>query len=379
MSDEKLPRWGLPKVEFIETDPEKIKTEIITGYEQASARSLADGDPIRLFLLCIADRIIQLQNAFNTGAQQNLLSYATGENLDALGANMQVSRLPASNAVTTLRFTLSQTLGEAYIIPAGFEVTNGTVSFATTEQLVIPAGELTGDVLAQCTTAGAVGNGYVAGQIATIVTPMAFLAKGENITETSGGADIENDTDYAERIRLAPNRYSVAGPTKAYEYHTYSVSSSIIDVSVSSPNPGEIKIYPLLENGELPTDDMRELIYNHLSSDEIRPLTDYVEVLKPVAKEYEINVDYWIAREDTAKAAAITAAVDAAVEQYRMWQQTKIGRDITPDELIARVMNAGASRVDFSTLAPSEWTKLSAAQVAQCKSVTVNFKGYKDV
>ena len=378
MSDEKLPRWGLPKVEFIETDPEKIKTEIITGYEQASARSLADGDPIRLFLLCIADRIIQLQNAFNTGAQQNLLSYATGENLDALGANMQVSRLPASNAVTTLRFTLSQTLGEAYIIPAGFEVTNGTVTFATTEQLVIPAGEFTGDVLAQCTTSGAVGNGYVAGQLSTIVTPMAFLAKGENITESSGGADIENDADYAERIRLAANRYSVAGPSKAYEYHTYSVSASIIDVSVASPNPGEIKIYPLLENGELPTDDMRELIYNHLSSDEIRPLTDYVEVLAPVAKEYEINVDYWIAREDTAKAATITAAVDAAVEEYRLWQQTKIGRDITPDELIARVMNAGASRVDFSTLAPAKWTELSESQVAQCKSVTVNFKGYKD-
>lgn len=376
---ETLPRWGLPKVEFIETDPETIKTEIITGYEQASDRILAAGDPVRLFLLSIADQIIQLRTAFNTGAQQNLLSYATGENLDALGANMQVSRLPASTAVTTLEFTLSQTLGDAYIIPAGFEVTNGTITFATIEELVIAPGELTGATLAQCTTAGAVGNGYVAGQITTIVTPMAFLASAQNISESSGGADIENDADYAERIKLSTNSYSVAGPSKMYEFHTYSVSSSIIDVAVVSPNPGEIKIYPLLENGELPSDDIRELIYTHLSSDEIRPLTDEVEVLKPAAKEYEINVDYWISKEDTSKAATITAAVDAAVEEYRLWQQTKIGRDITPDELIARVMNAGASRVDFLTLAPSKWTELTAAQVAQCKSVTVNFKGYKDV
>lgn len=375
---ETLPRWGLPAVEFLETDPETIKTSLITGYESASGRTLADGDPVRIFILSIADAFIQLRTAFNTGAQQNLLSYATGDKLDAQGRNANVERLPESKAVTTLKFTLSQTLGEAYIIPAGFEVTNGAVTFATTEQLVIDAGELTGETLAQCTTAGVVGNGYVAGQINTIVTPMTFLATATNTTETTGGADVENDADYADRIKLSPNRYSVAGPSKAYVYHTYSVSSSIIDVSVDSPNPGEIKIYPLLENGELPSDDMRQLIQSHISGDDIRPLTDEVEVLAPKAREYEINVDYWIDRENESKAVAITTAVDAAVEEYRIWQQTKIGRDITPDELIKRVMTAGASRVDFSTLSPAKWTELSAGQVAQCTGVVVNFKGYKD-
>lgn len=374
-----LPRWGLPAVEFIETDPETIKTEIITGYESASGRSLAAADPVRVFLLSIADRIIQLQTNFNTGAQQNLLPYATGDKLDAKGHDANVERLPASSAITTLEFTLSQALAEAYIIPAGFEVTNGTATFATIEQLVINAGELTGATLARCTTAGAGGNGYVAGQINTIVTPMTFLASAQNITETSGGADIESDADYADRIKLSPNRYSVAGPTKAYEYHTYSVSSSIIDVSVTTPSAGEVNIYPLLTNGELPNADMLGLIQSHVSSDTIRPLTDYVKVLAPTAKEYEINVDYWISKEDTAKAEAITTAVDAAVEEYRIWQQTKIGRDITPDELIARVIKAGASRVDFSTLAPAKWTELSDSQVAQCTKITVNFKGYKDV
>lgn len=376
---ETLPRWGLPAVEFIETDPETIKTEIITGYESASGRSLAAADPVRVFLLSIADRIIQLQTNFNTGAQQNLLPYATGDKLDAKGHDANVERLPASSAITTLEFTLSQALAEAYIIPAGFEVTNGTATFATIEQLVINAGELTGATLARCTTAGAGGNGYVAGQINTIVTPMTFLASARNITETSGGADIESDADYADRIKLSPNRYSVAGPTKAYEYHTYSVSSSIIDVSVTTPSAGEVNIYPLLTNGELPNADMLGLIQSHVSSDTIRPLTDYVKVLAPTAKEYEINVDYWISKEDTAKAEAITTAVDAAVEEYRIWQQTKIGRDITPDELIARVIKAGASRVDFSTLAPAKWTELSDSQVAQCTKITVNFKGYKDV
>lgn len=374
---ETLPRWGLPAVEFIETDPEKIKSELITGYETASGRTLAAGDPVRLFILSIADRFIQLRTAVNIANQQNLLPYAEGDKLDAKGRDARVERLPASTAITTLEFTLSQTLGEAYIIPAGFEVTNGTITFATIEQLVIPAGELTGATLAHCTTAGAVGNGLFAEQINTIVTPMPFLASAKNITQTTGGADVESDADYADRIRLAPNSYSVAGPTKAYEYHAYSVSSSIIDVSITSPSAGKVNIYPLLENGELPSDDMLQLIHNHLSADTIRPLTDHVVVLKPTAKEYKINVDYWISRDDTSKAAAITAAVDAAVEEYRIWQQSKIGRDITPDELIARVINAGASRVDLSTLQPT-WTELTNSQVAQCTSITVNFKGYKD-
>lgn len=375
---ETLPRWGLPEVNFVETDPETIRAEIITGYEQAAERSLAVGDPIYIFLLSLADRIIQYMNNTNTAGQQNLLSYAKGKNLDALGANMDVDRLLASSAVTTIRFTLAQSLGEDYIIPANFEVTNGDLIFATSSELVIPAGELTGDVLAICTTAGAEGNGYLAGQISTIVKPMAFLASAQNITDTSGGADAEDDPEYADRIKLAPNSYSVAGPKKAYEYHTQSVSSAIIDVSVTSPNPGEVKIYPLLEGGTMPSDEVLDMIQAYFATGEVSPLTDEVEVLAPTAKEYAINVDYYISRDDITKAASIRSAVEAAVEEYRLWQQTKIGRDITPDQLISNVKNAGAARVDFSTLSPASWVDIADGEVAQCTNVVVTYKGYKD-
>lgn len=378
MEKETLPRWGLAPVDFIETDSETIKAEIITGYEDVAKRSLAISDPIRLFLLSIADEIIRLRVAFNEAAKQNLLSYAVGSNLDAIGDNMNVSRLAASKAVTTLQFNLSQSLNDVYIIPAGFEVTNGIITFATSEELVIPAGELTGEVLAYCTTAGASGNGYLPGQITTIVAPLPFLDKVQNITETTGGADAEVDSEYASRVRIAPNSYSVAGPVKSYEYYTFSVSSAIIDAKVVSPNPGEVKIYPLLENGELPSDDIIESITNYLSGDDIRPLTDYVEVLKPTAVEYSINVDYWISKEDTKQVADIQAGVQKAVEEYRLWQQTKIGRDITPDQLISNVKNAGAARVDFSTLSPSTFTELADNEVAQCTGVVITFKGYKE-
>ena len=375
---ETIPRWGLAPVNFLETDAETIRSQIITGFEKASGDTLAAGDPRRLFLLSIADVIIQQRTAINLAAQQNLLSYAQGGYLDALGQLLAVERMAESKAVTTLEFTLSQALGSVYTIPAGTQVTNGVVTFETDEDLLIPIGQTKGEVSASCTVAGPVGNDYLAGQISTIVTPMTFVSGAQNTTITTGGADAESDPDFADRIRLAPNSFSVAGPEKAYVYHAKSVSPAIIDVKVNSPTPGEVDVYVLLTDGTLPTEDTLEQIEEHLSDENIRPLTDYVVVKAPTASNYEIELHYWINQEDSSKAAQIQADVEAAVEQYRLWQQTKIGRDITPGKLLQLVFAAGASRVDDSKLKPAAWKKLEAMQVAQCTKVNVVYEGYKD-
>lgn len=375
---EKLPRWDLPEVSFVETNPESIKAEIINRYETLAGRTLATADPIRIFLLAVADEIIQQRVLINMAAQNNLLSYATGEYLDALGEYLLVERLPAAKAVTNIRFTLSQALTEVYIIPAGTEITNGVVTFATDEELLIDTGDLTGDVSASCTVAGESGNGYLPGQLTTIVRPMTFVASAENTNETYGGADIESDEDYAERIRLAPNAFSVAGPVKAYIFYTKSVSSAIIDVSVDSPTPGVVNVYPLLEGGVIPDQTLLDKVLETLSADDVRPLTDDVHALQATAVPYTINVRYFIKNADKNKAETIRAEVAEAVENYRLWQQGKIGRDIVPAELVRAVMNAGACRLD-NTLLPNAYQELTKTQVAQCdpdEDVTVTFGGF---
>lgn len=375
---ETLPRWNLPATEFLTTDAAQIQSEIITTYENLTGRTLAAGDPVRLFLLGIADILVQQRTAVNIAAQQNLLPYAQGKYLDALGTYLSVARLAESRAKTTIRFTLSEALATIYQIPAGFEVTNGVITFATDDTLEIPAGELTGEVTATCTTSGAVGNDFLAGQISTIVTPQTFLASAENVTITTGGADAENDADYAERIRLAPNSFSVAGPKKAYIFHAKSVSSAVIDVSVVSPTPGEVKVYPLLEGGALPSEEVLAQIEAHLSSEDIRPLTDHLSVLAPASHEYQINLHYWILADDKTKTQAIQAAVAEAVENYRVWQQSKIGRDIVPAKLIAAVINAGAARIDSETMTPAAFVSMPENTVPQCTAVNVVYEGYKD-
>lgn len=375
---ETLPRWNLPDVSFLETDPAMIQADILTGYEKASGRTLADGDPVRLFLLSVADIIIQLRANINRAAQQNLLSYAQGKYLDALGTYLSVERLPASPAVTTIQFQLAEALANAFTIPKGFEVTNGIVTFATDDDLVIEPGDLIGEVMASCTEVGIVGNGYLAGQLTTIVTPKTFLSSATNTSMTSGGADIESDAELAERIRIAPNSFSVAGPEKAYVYHASTVSAAIIDVKATSPEPGFVNVYALLEGGELPSDELLSQIEDHLRADTLRPLTDYVEALAPVKRDFSIHVDYWIASDDKMKSVAIQEAVEQAVNQYRTWQQTKIGRDISPSRLIHNVISAGAARIDESTLRPNAFEAVGDYEVAQCVDVTINYKGFKE-
>lgn len=375
---ETFPRWGLDPVDYVETDATTIESEIITGYEKAAGRTLAAGDPVRLFLLHIAAIIIQQRSGINIAAQQNTLAYAQGEYLDALGRNVAVERLPSSAAVTTLRFTLSQAMAEPYVIPAGTEVTNGVVTFATDEELVIEAGDLYTAVGATCTVTGEAGNGYLPGQVATIVKPLPFVAGAVNTTTTEGGSDIEDDESYAERIRTAPNSYSVAGPRRAYIHHAKSVSPAIIDVQVASPSPGVVNVYPLLEGGELPGEDILGLVEEHLNDETIRPLTDEVHALAPTAKAFEINVKYWINTTDLNRSQTIQENVEKAVESYRLWQTTAIGRDIVPTKLIAAVINAGAMHMDAATLSPAEYVKLEDGEVAQCSGVTITYAGARD-
>ncbi|MNW65451.1 Baseplate J-like protein [compost metagenome] len=98
-------------------------------------------------------------------------------------------------------------------------------------------------------------------------------------------------------------------------------------------------------------------------------------VQAPETVEYDINLTYYVAWERAAEAISIQTAVAAAVDAYRLWQKSKLGRDINPSELIMRVMSAGALRVNVT--APV-FVDLSALQVAQDATVNVTYGGLAD-
>jgi phage-related baseplate assembly protein len=367
---------SLPKITFAEKDAATIEAAVITTYESISGKTLYPGDPVRLFLVAIASIIVQQRALIDYTGKQNLLAYAAGDVLEHLGVLVGTDRLTASAASTTLRFTLSAVQTGAVIIPSGTRATHGdNLLFATTAVATIPAGETYIDVDAQCVTTGAIGNGYTAGQINKLVDPMQWVASVMNTTTSEGGADVETDNAYRERIRQAPEQFSTAGPDGAYLYHAKSASALITDVSVYTPSPGVVEIRPLLTGGVIPGQEILDAVFAACSNKTVRPLTDNVQVLAPEAVAYDVDVTYWINTDNATVALSIQAAVAAVVNDWVLWQKTKLGRDINPSELIARMIAAGAKRVQVTS---PIYTVVSLSQVAIADTVTVTLGGLED-
>lgn len=362
-------------IQFVDESMERMKAYVITTYEGLVGRKLADGDPVRLFLLTLATMLGQQRACINYGANMNLLQFAEGSYLDVLGVLVGTTRLPAAKATTKVKATLSKAQSAAVIIPAGTRVTDagGNYFFALEAPLTISAGATSAEGLASCTTEGAAGNGYAAGTLATIVDPVPYVARIVNIAPTSGGADAEDDESYRARIQEAPERFSTAGPSGAYTYYTKQASAAIADVCVVSPTPGDVYVYPLLENGQIPEQGVLDTVAATLTDSRVRPLTDHVFVAKPTAVSYDVDVTYYIDSTDQVNANAIQAAVADAVDGFVAWQSAKLGRDVNPSELICRIMKAGAKRVEvnapaFQVLEPTQ-VALAAAKAVKLGGV----------
>ncbi len=368
---------SLPEILFAERDPETVESEIITQYENLSGRTLAKGDPIRLFLEAVALIIIQQRYLIDYTGKQNLLAYSEGNNLDHLGALLGVSRLEAECASVKLKFTLTGTLSENLIIPAGTRAADvsGLVYFALDDDLKILAGNLTGEGSATCTEAGIIGNDFLTGQINILVDPVSYVKSVININTSSGGSDAEDDENFRERIQMAPESFSVAGPEGAYEYYARSANSYIRDVTVIGPpdtQPGHVDIYVLMENGELPSDEILNQVYETCNDASIRPDTDYIQVLKPETVKYNIRLTYYIDRKKANQAENICEGVNNAIENFILWQRQKIGRDINPSELTRRILEVGAKRVNITQPAFKE---LSGNELAVLNTKNIIYGG----
>jgi hypothetical protein len=202
----------------------------------ASGRTLKQADPIRLFILFIADIIIRLLNKINDTGKQNLYKYSRGDNLDNLAANAWITRIPASAATTTMQVTLSGERSAETVIPAGTRISpESNIYFATDTALIIPAGETTGTVAATCLTVGTAGNNYNAGEIDQVVDPVPYVASMVNLTKSEGGADAESDDALRERIWEAPEALSAAGPEGAYKAKTKAINEAIDKLIEQNP------------------------------------------------------------------------------------------------------------------------------------------------
>lgn len=374
---------NLKDIDFVDTDVDTLLAELIADYETKYAeltgesKTLAGGDPIRILLYANAARIYAILQKINHAAKQNLLKYAAGNYLDQLGARVGVIRQEATAAEATVEFTLSKAQSGGVTIPKGTRVAAGNVYFATLKEAEIAAGSLTAAITVECAETGALGNGFTSGQINVLVDPIQYVASVSNIDTSGGGTDEEDDDSLRERIFLKPESFSVAGPSGAYEYFAKEYSSEVADVAIDSSSEGVVNIYIILEGGKIPDDHDHILtdLHQYLSDQTRRPLTDQVNVQAPSPVEYNIDLNFYIKSSDGSLESNIKTAVANAIQTYRLWQKSKIGRDIDPGYLQYLIYAAGAKRVVINS--PS-YQQLSITQIAKDVTVNVTYGGLEN-
>lgn len=186
--------------------------------------------------------------------------------------------------------------------------------------------------------------------------------------ELVGVYRIDNETDdqLRERIKLAPESFSTAGSRGSYLYHAKSADSSIVDVAIDSPSPGVVAVYPLCSTG-VPTQAVLDAVLAICSAEDVRPLTDDVQVFAPAPVDYTIAVTVtpyqWPDR--TLVQQQATAALTALAAEL----QGKLGQDVTTSRVIAAAHLDGVYRVTVQQ--PAADLSISFSQFARCGSITV--------
>lgn len=416
---------------FVVSDPESLRSSLL---ESAAALLGKDLYPAQVeYLLCdlIAYVYSLAQIDFQYTGEQSLVNFALGGNLEQLGALLGVTRAEASQALTTFQFTLSSAQTQNVFIQAGTRIKSkdGRAIFETTEDLTIvgtPTNAVTrnvsGIVRGRCQTPGVTGNQYQANDINLLVDPVAFVASVTNITIAAGGIDAEDDERLRTRTKLAPASFSVAGPEDSYRFYALRVSPAIRDVSVVSPNPNavisalqtliqqvsdvvqavnttladaktaastraatnialvqptvadlaRVRVYVLATTG-LPSNELKALVATELNALSVRPLTDLVEVLDPVAVPYTVTIQLTIF--GFADQQSVLAQATAEVAKITSAWGSKLGADIVPEQLVTALVpvasqpNGGVYGVyravvvspTYQALAVSQWASLSAA------------------
>jgi phage-related baseplate assembly protein len=342
-----------------------------------------------------------------------------------LGDFWDAPRLAPQKAITTLRFTLTEVKGADYIVPMGTGVrtVDRLFVFETTANLIIPEGELSGTVTAECTVTGEEANNYGVGQISSLFNLLSDIASVSNTTVSNSGSGVESDDRYRERLKIAPNKINTAGSRDAYRFFTLTADPTVSSVAVISPGDSQrwqrtvevsedittklvnyldgleidteliddeeifsivrpyiyfprfyVEIF-ILANGAIPSLELIEKVQLFLDSNSIRPLTDEVRVLAPVQIEQNIEVE--ITASVSANIADLATQLNAILTSYVDEITTSLGVDIVPSQIVQRLQIGGVYEV--KVIEPSQAVVIKPNQVAVIPEFSVDIVGVSEL
>ena len=177
----------------------------------------------------------------------------------------------------------------------------------------------------------------------------------------------EGNDAYRERIQLAYEGLTTAGPRNSYKLHARNASALVADASAESPSPACVTVTVLgLEGDGAVGPELLAVVARALNDENVRPLGDRVTVQSAQVLPYRIDAVLHM------KGPGPESAVARAEAERRLaaWinPRKRLGVEVARSAVDAQLHVPGVSRVEligWQDLAPTQ------AQAAYCTDYTV--------
>lgn len=380
-------------VKFTTINPQEIISKAISNVEDKTGSKLSEGDERRLFIEGLSPILVGIANDINFTGNMNLLRNSSGDYLTAVAKNIYSrDRLESEKSKCKGLISLSEVQIEDVLIKAGTKITpDGNLMFQVENDVVIAAGTLTCECSLIASEPGKKYNGFLLGKIKNIVDPIPYVESIVNTETSKEGCDEEDDNHLKSRCQLSPEGYSTCGPDGAYKYWALSVSNAISDVKPYSPAPGTVKVLVILEDGGIPSKELLDKVLEACSARDKRPLTDKVEAEAPETVEYSIELTYFLDKNFESEVTKWRKNIEGedldcssgAIREYIKWQQSNIGKPISPDELRYKILSSSTYKVDDRdvsgvrriVLTSPEYNAVDEYSIARASSIKVTYGG----
>lgn len=184
-------------------------------------------------------------------------------------------------------------------------------------------------------------------------------------------AVMEGDEDLRQRIQLAPEGFSVAGPAGAYVATAMNATGKVLHAAATSPAPGAVLVTVLSRDGNGTADDaLLAIVAKSVNSEEARPLTDNVVVQSAEIIPYQVQATLLTlpGPDPELVMAEALARLQAYVDSCH-----RIGREVAISGIHAALHVSGVERVNL--VKPTANIQANETQATYCTGTNVTYGG----
>lgn len=153
-------------------------------------------------------------------------------------------------------------------------------------------------------------------------------------------------------------------------------SASTVKIEITRNMYGRVKVVPICAGGEIPDDDILASVMASCAADDVRPLTDMVQVQAPDIEYFDVELTYYTTKATESEAVRNVEGPDGAIARYIYWQSSTLDQDINPDELRKLILcphwtesKVGATRVIITKPEYKELPKTTVAKFSGKQTV----------